>query len=279
MSLPPYPHAMTDGVAVSLENVSKRFRTPKGDWYQALSGLEFSIEPGQFVSLVGPTGCGKSTALTLLAGLEEPSIGTVHVDNTLVQDIDTRTGFVFQHDATFPWMNVKNNISAGPKFRGMAVKDYETLSSTWIAKVGLVGFEKHFPHQLSGGMKKRVALAQALINTPRLLLMDEPFSALDVQTRAIMTDELLTLWESTGSTVVFVTHDLEEAIALSDRVIVLTAGPAKVKADFTINLPRPRKARDIRFTEEFLKIYQDIWGQLRDEVDIAYQRQLLATGI
>jgi NitT/TauT family transport system ATP-binding protein len=176
-------------------------------------------------------------------------------------------------------MNVKNNISAGPKFRGMVAKEYEALSSTWIAKVGLVGFEKHFPHQLSGGMKKRVALAQALINSPRLLLMDEPFSALDVQTRAIMTDELLTLWASTGSTVVFVTHDLEEAIALSDRVIVLTAGPAKVKADFTINLPRPRKARDIRFTEEFLKIYQSIWSELRDEVDIAYQRQLLATRI
>jgi NitT/TauT family transport system ATP-binding protein len=274
-----YSHAMTNGVGVSFDNVSKRFRTPKGDWYQALSGLNFAIEPGQFVSLVGPTGCGKSTALTLLAGLEEPSIGSVYVDGEMVRDIDTRTGFVFQHDATFPWMNVKNNIAAGPKFRGMESKEYDPLSSKWIAKVGLVGFEKHFPHQLSGGMKKRVALAQTLINAPRLLLMDEPFSALDVQTRAIMTDELLALWETTGSTVVFVTHDLEEAIALSDRVIVLTAGPARVKADFTINLPRPRKARDIRFTEEFLKIYQDIWSELRDEVDIAYQRQLLATGV
>ncbi len=267
---------MSNGLQVQFNEVSKRFRTPKGDWYQALSGLSFSVEPGQFVSLVGPTGCGKSTALTLLAGLEEPSLGTVSVDGKVVKDIDTSTGFVFQHDATFPWMNVKNNIAAGPKFRGAAPEQFETSVRKWIGKVGLSGFEKHFPHQLSGGMKKRVALAQALINEPKLLLMDEPFSALDVQTRAIMTDELLALWESSGATVLFVTHDLEEAIALSDRVIVLTAGPAKVKADFTINLPRPRRARDIRFTSEFLDIYQNIWSELRDEVDIAYQRQLLA---
>lgn len=267
---------MSNGVRVQFNDVSKRFRTPKGDWYQALAGLSFTVEPGQFVALVGPTGCGKSTALTLLAGLEEPSIGTISVDDVIVHDIDTSTGFVFQHDATFPWMNVKNNIAAGPKFRGVSESEYEQLTTKWITKVGLTGFEKHYPHQLSGGMKKRVALAQCLINEPKLLLMDEPFSALDVQTRAIMTDELLALWESSGATVIFVTHDLEEAIALSDRVIVLTAGPAKIKADFPINLPRPRKARDIRFTEEFLKIYQNIWSELRDEVDIAYQRQASA---
>ena len=268
---------MSKGLRVQFNDVSKRFRTPKGDWYQALAGLNFTVEPGQFVALVGPTGCGKSTALTLLAGLEEPSLGTITVDGIVVQDIDTSTGFVFQHDATFPWMNVKNNIAAGPKFRGVPESEYEQLTTRWIAKVGLSGFEKHFPHQLSGGMKKRVALAQCLINEPKLLLMDEPFSALDVQTRAIMTDELLALWETSGATVLFVTHDLEEAIALADRVIVLTAGPAQIKADFAIHLPRPRKARDIRFTEEFLKIYQDIWSELRDEVDIAYQRQLLAS--
>jgi len=267
---------MNRGTPVKLENVSKRFRTPKKGWYEALSGLTFEIEAGQFVALVGPTGCGKSTALTLLAGLEQPSIGLVTVDGKEVSDIDTSTGFVFQHDATFPWMNVYNNIAAGPKFRG--VKDYDQSVRSWISKVGLTGFEGNYPHQLSGGMKKRVSLAQALINEPSLLLMDEPFSALDVQTRAIMTDELVSIWETTGSTVVFVTHDLEEAIALADRVIVLTAGPAQVKADFTINLPRPRKARDIRFTKEFLDIYQEVWSVLRDEVDIAYQRQLIAPG-
>ncbi len=267
---------MNSGSPVTFENVSKRFRTPKGSWYQALSALDFEIKAGEFVSLVGPTGCGKSTALTLLAGLEQPSIGSVKVNGDEVTKIDTSTGFVFQHDATFPWMNVYNNIAAGPKFRG--TKDYDALVRNWISKVGLTGFESNYPHQLSGGMKKRVALAQALINEPSLLLMDEPFSALDVQTRSIMTDELVTIWETTGSTVVFVTHDLEEAISLSDRVLVLTAGPAKVKADFKIDLKRPRKARDIRFTEEFLKIYQDIWSVLRDEVDIAYQRQLVAPG-
>jgi len=210
--------------------------------------LDFEIQPGEFVSLVGPTGCGKSTALTLVSGLEFPSLGTVQVDGAQVKDIDTSTGFVFQHDATFPWMNVQNNVAAGPRFRGLSDADVNELVKKWIGKVGLTGFEKHFPHQLSGGMRKRVALAQSLINEPRLLLLDEPFSALDVQTRAIMTEELMQLWEQTGSTVMFVTHDLEEAIALSDRVLVMTAGPGSIKANFKIDLPRPRKARDIRFS-------------------------------
>ena len=268
---------MSKGVHVKFSHVSKRFRTPKGDWYQALKDLDFEIQPGEFVSLVGPTGCGKSTALTLVSGLEFPSLGTVQVEGNQVKDIDTSTGFVFQHDATFPWINVHNNVAAGPRFRGLPEKEVSELVQKWIGKVGLTGFEKHFPHQLSGGMRKRVALAQSLINEPQLLLLDEPFSALDVQTRAIMTEELMQLWEQTGSTVMFVTHDLEEAIALSDRVLVLTAGPASVKANFKIDLPRPRKARDIRFSPEFIKIYQEIWEVIREEVDVAYQRQLIAS--
>jgi NitT/TauT family transport system ATP-binding protein len=268
---------MAKGVHVKFSNVSKRFRTPKGDWYQALKDLDFEIQPGEFVSLVGPTGCGKSTALTLVSGLEFPSLGTVQVEGSQVKDIDTSTGFVFQHDATFPWMSVENNVASGPRFRGLPDKEVDALVKKWIGKVGLTGFEKHFPHQLSGGMRKRVALAQSLINEPRLLLLDEPFSALDVQTRAIMTEELMQLWEQTGSTVMFVTHDLEEAIALSDRVLVMTAGPGSVKANFKIDLPRPRKARDIRFSPEFIKIYQEIWEVLREEVDVAYQRQLIAS--
>jgi NitT/TauT family transport system ATP-binding protein len=268
---------MTQGVQVKFSNVSKRFRTPKGDWYQALKELNFEVQAGEFVSLVGPTGCGKSTALTLVSGLEFPSLGSVYVDGSIVKDIDTSTGFVFQHDATFPWMNVQNNVSSGPRFRGLPDTEVAELVKKWIGKVGLTGFEKHFPHQLSGGMRKRVALAQSLINEPRLLLLDEPFSALDVQTRAIMTEELMQLWEQTGSTVMFVTHDLEEAIALSDRVLVMTAGPGSIKANFKIDLPRPRKARDIRFSPEFIKIYQEIWEVLREEVDVAYQRQLIAS--
>jgi NitT/TauT family transport system ATP-binding protein len=268
---------MNSGVHVQFSKVSKRFRTPKGDWYQAIKELDFEIKPGEFVSFVGPTGCGKSTALTLVAGLELPSLGTVQVDHVTVKDIDTSTGFVFQHDATFPWMSVAQNVAAGPRFRGLPEQEIKELVQKWIAKVGLTGFEKHFPHQLSGGMRKRVALAQSLINEPRLLLLDEPFSALDVQTRAIMTEELMQLWEQTGSTVMFVTHDLEEAIALSDRVFVMTAGPGSIKANFTIDLPRPRKARDIRFSPEFIKIYQELWEVLRDEVDVAYQRQLIVS--
>jgi len=267
---------MANGASAKFTNVSKRFRTSNGGWYQALSGLDIDVAPGEFVSLVGPTGCGKSTALTLLAGLEKPSIGTVEVGSKVVTDIDTSTGFVFQHDSTFPWMNVYNNVALGPKFRGR--ENVDELVKKWIATVGLAGFEANYPHQLSGGMKKRVALAQCLINEPSLLLLDEPFSALDVQTRAIMTDELMRLWESTRATVLFVTHDLEEAIALSDRVIVLTAGPAQVKADFRIDLPRPRTAREVRFDPKFLEIYQNIWGVLREEVDLAYQRQLIAPG-
>jgi NitT/TauT family transport system ATP-binding protein len=268
---------MTKGVNVNFTGVAKRFRTPKGDWYQALKDLNFEIQPGEFVSLVGPTGCGKSTALTLVAGLEMPSLGKVEVESKEVKDIDTNTGFVFQHDSTFPWMNVAHNVGAGPNFRGMKPSELAPLVQKWIGKVGLTGFEKHYPHQLSGGMRKRVALAQSLINDPQLLLLDEPFSALDVQTRAIMTEELMKLWESSRATVLFVTHDLEEAIALSDRVLVMTAGPGRVKENFKINLPRPRKARDIRFTPNFIKIYQEIWEVLREEVDVAYERQLLVS--
>jgi NitT/TauT family transport system ATP-binding protein len=270
---------MSSGVHVVFDGVSKRFRTPKGNWYQALDRINFEVAPKEFVSLVGPTGCGKSTTLSLVSGLEQASLGSVTVDGREVKDIDPSTGFVFQHDATFPWMSVAANVAAGPRFRGMNEKEIKEKVAQWIAKVGLSGFENHFPHQLSGGMRKRVALAQCLINEPNLLLLDEPFSALDVQTRAIMTDELMSLWENTGATVMFVTHDLEEAIALSDRVLVLTAGPGSIKADFKIDLPRPRRARDIRFTPEFTKIYQDIWEVLREEVDVAYQQQLTAARV
>ena len=274
-----YGSTVSHGVQIDFKNVSKRFRTPKGGWYQALDQISFSVSPGEFVSLVGPTGCGKSTALSLVAGLEKLSLGQGQVNGTEVTDIDTNTGFVFQHDSLFPWMNVTKNVAAGPKFRGINSKIYEPKVSEWITKVGLSGFEKHYPHQLSGGMRKRVSLAQCLINEPQLLLLDEPFSALDVQTRALMSEELMNLWQDTGATVLFVTHDLEEAIALSDRVLVLTAGPAKIKADFKINLPRPRTVRDIRFTEKFRDLYQQIWEVLREEVDTAYQRQLKPEGV
>ena len=257
--------------AIELAGVTKVFRTPSGT-YTALHDLDLTVQPGEFCAMVGPTGCGKSTTLTLVAGLERPSTGEVRVDGRIVDGIGSDVGFVFQNDAVLPWKTVLGNVSAGPIWRGASKRDAVARARDWLRRVGLAGFEDRHPHQLSGGMRKRVALAQSLINEPRVLLMDEPFSALDVQTRAIMSDELLQLWELTRPTVVFVTHDLEEAIALADRVVVMTAGPATVKASYTVDLPRPRTAQEIRFTPEFVSLYQEIWQSLRSEVELTYAR-------
>ncbi len=189
-----------------------------------------------------------------------------------VHGIDPRIGYVFQSDAVFPWRNVLSNVATGPRFRGQHKAQALARAHEWIARVGLTGFERHYPHQLSGGMRKRVALAQTFINEPQILLMDEPFSALDVQTRALMEDELLHMWSSLQASVVFVTHDLEEAISLADRVCVLTAGPGTVKGIYPIDLPRPRKVEEIRFDPRFIELYQHIWEDLREEVLISYER-------
>jgi NitT/TauT family transport system ATP-binding protein len=263
---------------IELRGVTKRFRTPDGSAYTALRDIDLLVEPGQFCAVVGPTGCGKSTALSLIAGLETAGEGRVTIDTKPVTGIDPRVGFMFQQDAVFPWKSVLANVSAGPLFRGAAKKEAVERARDWLRRVGLSGFEGHYPHQLSGGMRKRVALAQTLINEPRILLMDEPFSALDVQTRQIMSDELLDLWELTRPSVVFVTHDLEEAIALADKVVVLTVGPGHVKDVFPIGLPRPRRVQEIKFEPEFLRLYERIWESLRDEVQAAYARTAGSTG-
>jgi NitT/TauT family transport system ATP-binding protein len=231
-----------------------------------------SVAPGEFYAIVGPTGSGKSTTLGLISGLERPSEGVVRVMGKPVQGIDPRIGYVFQTDAVFPWKNVLSNVATGPLFRGKPKKQTLQQAREWLARVGLTGFEDRYPHQLSGGMRKRVALAQTFINEPQILLMDEPFSALDVQTRNLMGDELLSLWSSSSASVVFVTHDLEEAIALADRVCVLTAGPATVKGIYTVDLPRPRNVAEIRFEPRFIQLYHDIWEDLRNEVMISYER-------
>ncbi|QCB99108.1 ABC transporter ATP-binding protein [Arthrobacter sp. PAMC25564] len=250
---------------------TKRFRTPNGSSYTALNKLDLRVERGEFCAIVGPTGCGKSTALTLAAGMEKPSGGAVRVFGKDVSGITPNAGFMFQTDAILPWQSVLENVAAGPRYRGVDKNKAYRDARDWIRRVGLAGFENNYPHQLSGGMRKRVALAQNLINEPELLLMDEPFSALDVQTRAKMSTELLGLWEQSKPAVVFVTHDLEEAIALADKVVVMTAGPAaRVKATFHIDLPRPRVVQEIRFDKRFIEIYQNIWEALREEVDIAY---------
>src|SRR5205823_13614281 len=201
---------------------------------------------------VGPTGCGKSTTLNLVTGLAPPSSGEVRVMGAPVKGIDRRVGFVFQTDALFPWRSVEDNVVAGPLFRGKPKDEAHRAARAWLKRVGLTGFEHHYPHQLSGGMRKRVSLAQTFINEPEILLMDEPFSALDVQTRVVMQEELLKLWSGAKASVVFVTHDLEEAIALADKVYVLTAGPATVKSTYEIDLPRPRIVADIRYDENFI---------------------------
>ena len=263
-------------LAIELTGVTKRFRTPDGSIFTALSDIDMTVDPGQFCAVVGPSGCGKSTTLTLVSGLERPSAGTVAVHGREVTGVDPGVGFVFQSDALLPWKSVLDNVAAGPLFRGVGKQEAHERAHDWLRRVGLTGFADHHPHQLSGGMRKRVSLAQSLINEPDILMMDEPFGALDVQTRSIMSNELLALWEQTRPSVVFVTHDLEEAIALSDRVVVMTAGPGMVKQVYDIDLPRPRQVPEIRFDPRFIEIYEEIWNTLRDEVQRAYARTAAA---
>jgi NitT/TauT family transport system ATP-binding protein len=258
---------------IELAGVTKRFLTPSGETFTAIHDVNLVVEPGQFCAIVGPTGCGKSTTLTLVSGLDRASAGSVTVGGRSVDGITAGTSFMFQADALMPWKTVLGNVSMGPIFHGVSRREAQAAARDWLRRVGLAGFEDHHPHQLSGGMRKRVALASALINEPSILLMDEPFGALDVQTKAIMSNELLALWEQTRPSVLFVTHDLEEAIALADRVVVMTVGPGTVKGVYDIDLPRPRGAvQEIRFEPRFLELHQQIWESLRDEVERAYAR-------
>ena len=259
--------------AIELRGVTKRFLTPSGGVYTALRELDMTIGVGEFCAVVGPTGCGKSTTLALISGLEPASEGEVDVFNNPVKGIPDGIGYMFQADAVFPWKTVLENVAAGPRYHGLSSRDARNRARDWIARVGLAGFEDRYPYQLSGGMRKRVALAQSLINEPRILLMDEPFSALDVQTRSLMENELLGLWAASSASVVFVTHDLEEAISLSDRVFVITAGPGTVKSNYKVDLPRPRNVAEIRFQPHFIEIYEEIWKDLKDEVLVSYERQ------
>src|SRR5207245_1964710 len=215
--------------AIELRGVTKRFLTPSGGVYTALQDLNLAVAPGEFCAVVGPTGCGKSTTLALISGLEPASEGEVEVFSKAVRGIASGIGYVFQSDAVFPWKTVLENVAAGPRYHGTSPRDARAGAREWIARVGLAGFEDRYPYQLSGGMRKRVALAQSLINGPQILLMDEPFSALDVQTRSLMENELLGLWSSTSEPVVFVAHVLEEAISLRDSGYVFTADPGTIQ--------------------------------------------------
>ncbi len=267
------PASSPSGPAIELINVGRRFLTPDGKSMTAIRDFTMTVERGEFVAVVGPTGCGKSTTLNLVTGLASPSSGEVRVMGGPVDGIDSRIGFVFQTDALFPWRSVIDNVVAGPLYRGVAKEEAYASARRWLARVNLSGHETKYPHQLSGGMRKRVSLAQTFINGPQILLMDEPFSALDVQTRVLMHDELLRLWSQSKASVVFVTHDLEEAIALADKVYVLTAGPATVKSVYTIDIPRPRVASEIRYEQKFIDISRTIWNDLREEVQRGASRE------
>jgi len=254
--------------AIRLLGVDKQF--PGG--YTALKGVDLHVATGRFVALVGPSGCGKSTTLSLIAGLEMPSAGHVYVREREVTGVGGGIGFLFQRDALLPWKTVFDNVALPLRLRRVPNASAQQRAADWIGRVGLRGFEKNYPHELSGGMRKRVALAQTLAYDPEIILMDEPFSALDVQTRDLMEDELLQLWQGSGKTIVFVTHDLEEAIALADEVVVMTSGPARVKARYDVTLPRPRVIEEVRMDPRFTDLYRAMWNDLRDEVLESYAR-------
>ena len=245
--------------------------------YTAVSDTTLAVAAGEFVSVVGPTGCGKSTLLNIAAGLLAASAGEVRALGKPLAGINRDAGYMFQSDALLPWLSAFDNVALGLRYRGVDEPTIRKRVQAWLARVGLQAHANRYPHQLSGGMKKRVALAQMLILDPKILLMDEPFSALDIQTRQLMENELLELWSADRKSVVFITHDLEEAIALSDRVVVLSAGPAtRPIGEFAIDLPRPRDVAEIRMTPRFVQLHTEIWQAMKSEVLKSYAQSQLA---
>ena len=250
------------GAAIELERVAVHFGS-----YCALEEVTLTVAAGEFAAIVGPTGCGKSSILNLVAGLLRPTAGTVRSNGDAVGGVNGRASYMFQSEVLFPWKTAVENVALGPLLAGRGRRQAAEEAREWIARVGLSGLETRYPRELSGGQKRRLAMAQALINRRPVLLMDEPFSALDAQTRALMENELLDLWHELGATVLFVTHDLEEAIALSDRVLLVSAGPrARVRGDYRVDLPRPRDVLEMRFAAGFSELYARIWSGLKEEV-------------
>jgi NitT/TauT family transport system ATP-binding protein len=255
--------------------VTFRSKDDPGQRYTAVGATTLRIAAGEFVSVVGPTGCGKSTLLNVAAGLLDPSSGQVRVFGEPLAGTNRRAGYMFQADALMPWRSALANVMVGLQYRGVSDAEAADQARAWLARVGLGGFEDRYPHQLSGGMRKRTALAQVLALDPDIILMDEPFSALDIQTRQLMENEVLELWAAKKKAVVFITHDLDEAIAMSDRVVVLSAGPAtRPIGEFAIDLPRPRDVAEIRTDPRFVEFHARIWAVLRDEVLKGYAQQL-----
>jgi NitT/TauT family transport system ATP-binding protein len=263
--------AAASRVAVHLDQVSIAYQLKDGGRYEAVAPATLSVAEGELVSIVGPTGCGKSTLLNAAAGLIKPSSGRVEIFGRSLDGLNAEAGYLFQQDALMPWKTAIDNVAIGLEVAGTPRRQALETARCLLGRVGLKSFADRYPHQLSGGQRKRVGLAQILVRQPKILLMDEPFGPLDAQTRIIMGDLLLSLWQQDRKALMFVTHDLEEAIALSDRVVVMSSGPSsRLIGDYHIDLPRPRHIADIRVEPRFHALHREIWNTLRIEVQKAY---------
>jgi NitT/TauT family transport system ATP-binding protein len=253
--------------AVALDDATVAFRLGDGRVYTAVEKASLNVAQGEFVAIVGPTGCGKSTLLNVAAGLLKPAGGTVRIFNRPLPGLNRDAGYLFQADALFPWKTALDNVAIGLEISGTPRGEALVRAQKWLTSVGLGAFAGRYPHMLSGGQRKRVGLAQVLIRDPKILLMDEPFGPLDAQTRQIMGNLLLELWNADRKAVLFVTHDLEEAIALADRVVIMSAGPnARIIGDWKVGLPRPRDIFETRLDKEFHTLHREIWSVLKEEV-------------
>jgi NitT/TauT family transport system ATP-binding protein len=257
--------------AVVLSDVSVGFRLGGGGVYTAVERATLNVADGEFVAIVGPTGCGKSTLLNIAAGLMPPTAGHVDIFGDPLVGLNRQAGYLFQADALFPWKTALENAAIGLETAGTPSQEARARAKDWLTRVGLSAFGDRYPHMLSGGQRKRVGLAQVLIRDPKILLMDEPFGPLDAQTRQIMGNLLLDLWNADRKAVLFVTHDLEEAIALSDRVVIMSAGPAaRIIGDWPVKLKRPRDTAEIKLDQEFHILHREIWQSLKAEVIKGY---------
>nr|WP_254906481.1 ABC transporter ATP-binding protein [Clostridium tyrobutyricum] len=269
---------------IVIENVKKVYNVVSEDEksskkFLALENFNLNIKKGEFVTIVGPSGCGKSTILDILAGLSKPTFGKVYIDGKLVTGPDLDRGIILQGYALFPWLNVKQNIEFGLDIKGISKSERKKISKKYIDIVGLNKFENRYPHELSGGMKQRVAIARALAYDPEILLMDEPFAAVDAQTRELLQEEILSIWEMTNKTIVFITHSIEEAIFLADRVVVMTDNPGKIKEIIKLNLKRPRNAVNMRMSKEYNDVWNRIWQLLHSNSNKELERKLDYGGI
>ena len=257
--------------AIALEDATVAFRLADSRSYTAVEKASLTVANGEFVAIVGPTGCGKSTLLNVAAGLLRPTSGTVRIFGQPLAGLNRDAGYLFQSDALFPWKTAIDNVAIGLDVAGVPHAEAQQRAQAFLTSVGLGGFGNRYPHMLSGGQRKRVGLAQVLIRDPKILLMDEPFGPLDAQTRQIMGNLLLELWNADRKAVLFVTHDLEEAIALADRVVIMSAGPrARIIGNWPVKLPRPRDISEVRMEKEFHALHREIWSVLKDEVMKGY---------